>query len=603
MQLGSRAHQPEQALVHRGPATAGAGGRVLRLLQLHPQARELLLEIVHFLGGALVARFPVPLELAPGGGHAHLGLQPLHPGLELIPLVDDVVVGAADPGQLLLGRIARVGRRLRLGGAGVAVRLEHRELLLVLVPIPRPAQELRELALHLQPRVQRVRHLRFGLLELLAQVARGRLFGVELAADHAGCVARLRHLPLELAKPILHRLRRPVLLLDRGRGLLRPSQLGDDLARLGQLLHQLAALLAQLRELGVLLLELVGQLLFLAGGRIELLSRGAQLLLRPGRLLLAGLDLLLQLVLPLGEHLDQVVLLLQLPADGIALRAADGDAVLELLDLALQRLGIPAALGLDGRFHPLPLALQLRRRVVRLLLVQLLLQLFQLFLALLEQRADLLRVRPGRRRRVVRGLLLPLLDLHLEPAVLLLEEGDPSPQGGDLQLVLRLHLRAERRSVVPARLVGDDSLGRRHRGHRRRPRGIARRWWRRYRPLLGPVRARARLRLLAHKRRLGHAEGDHVAVVELLAVDVPVVDEGAVGGPQVHEEILPVLAPDLRVLGGDAGVGDPDVARRSTPDGHRVGAQLDLLAFQGSVENAQQRHGSRFLLGRSASNR
>ena len=51
-----------------------------------------------------------------------------------------------------------------------------------------------------------------------------------------------------------------------------------------------------------------------------------------------------------------------------------------------------------------------------------------------------------------------------------------------------------------------------------------------------------------------------------------------------------VLAPDLRVLGGHAGVADFDVAARSAAHGLGVRDELDLLAFQGSVQHAQRGH-------------
>ena len=294
----------------------------------------------------------------------------------------------------------------------------------MLVAVAGPAQQLRELSFDLHPGLDRFGNLRLSVRDLLAKVVQRRLAGIQLAPDHARGVARFGQLPLELGDALVHGLGRAVLLLD-GRGrFLRPAYLGDDLSGFRQLLHQLAALLSQLRELGVLLLELVVQLLFLAGGRVQLLLGSVHFLVCLGHLLVAGLDVVLQLVLALGEHPDQIVLFLQLPRDRVALRSPDGHAVLELLDLALQGLRLAPAVGLDRPLHPLALALQLRGRVVRLLFVQLLLQLFQLVLALLEERADLLRVRPGGGGRVVRGLLLHLLHLHLELAVLLLEEGD-----------------------------------------------------------------------------------------------------------------------------------------------------------------------------------
>ena len=366
-----------------------------------------------------------------------------------------------------------------------------------------------------------------------------------------------------------------MLLLDRRGGLFRASHLGDDLARLGELLDQLATLLSQLRELDVLLLELVVQLLFLAGRRIQLLLRGVHFLVRLGGLLLARLDLLLQLVLALGEHPDQIVLFLQLPRDGVALGPADRHPVFQLLDLPQKRLGLPAPVGLDGRLHPLALPLQLGRRVVRLLLVELLAQALQLLVALLEQAANLFRVGAGRRRGLVRHLLLHLLHQRLELAVLLLEERDLAAKGGDLHLVRSLHFGPEWRGALP-RLVGDDAFGRRRRSLRAG----------RVDPHLGNV---------AHERGPRHAEGDEVAVLEALAVDVAVIDEGAVGRSEIHQEILAVLAPDLRVFRRHPGVGNPDVASRGPSDGHRVGTQLDLLAFQGPVQDAQQCHGNGFL--------
>src|SRR5438270_465636 len=83
-------------------------------------------------------------------------------------------------------------------------------------------------------------------------------------------------------------------------------------------------------------------------------------------------------------------------------------------------------------------------------------------------------------------------------------------------------------------------------------------------------RRSAWLGLVGDEVRFGHAEGDRVAVLELLAVDVAVVDEGAVGGPEVHDEEHAFLAPDLRVLGGHAGVADLDVAARCPTHGLRV---------------------------------
>src|SRR5207237_111161 len=78
--------------------------------------------------------------------------------------------------------------------------------------------------------------------------------------------------------------------------------------------------------------------------------------------------------------------------------------VLELLDLPVQGVGLALAVGVDGRFHALALALQLGRRVVRLLLVQLLLQLLHLLFALLEEAAALLRVGSGAGGGAARGL-------------------------------------------------------------------------------------------------------------------------------------------------------------------------------------------------------
>ncbi|OLD46331.1 MAG: hypothetical protein AUI48_08825 [Chloroflexi bacterium 13_1_40CM_2_68_14] len=257
--------------------------------------------------------------------------------------------------------------------------------------------------------------------------------------------------------------------------------------------------------------------------------------------------------------------------------------MLELLDLALQGLGLAPAVGLDRPLHPLALALQLRGRVIRLLFVQLLLQLLQFVLALLEEGADLLRVRPGGSGRVVRGLLLHLLHLHLELAVLLLEEGDLAAQRRNLDLVLRPDFPAQWRECVPARLVGDDAFRRDLRlapsaaGPSRGNRGALRH---------PPRGCRPRPGLVADEGGLGHSEGDDVAVTELLPIDILLVDESSVRRPEIHQEILAVLAPDLRVLGGHAGVGDADVARGGAPDGHRVRAQLDLLVFQGPVEDA-----------------
>ena len=560
--------------------------------------RELLLDVVELLVGALVARLPVALELRGLPGHPRVGAERLDLGLELVALVDDVVVGAADLRELRLGRRQRLARRLGLLGAGVAVGLEHRHLLLVLVAVAGVAQHLRELRVDLHLRVEGVGHLRLGVLELLLQIL---LLGLErehLAGEPGDVVLPFGRLGLELLDLVLHRLGGAELLLDGGRRLLRPADLGEDGARLGQLLHQVAALLAELRQLRVLLLQLVVELLLLAGGGVGGLLQLLHLLLRGGDLLVPALQLGLVLVLALGEHLDQVVLLLELPGDGLALGAADGDPVLQLLQLPLQRLGLAPAVGLDRRLHALALALQLRRRVVGLLLVQLLLELLHLLFALLEEPADLLGVGAGAGGGVVGGLLFHLLHLRLELAVLLLEEGDLAAQGGNLDLVLRLHLGAQAGLRRAAGRVGDDA-GRRllfgFGGLLRRRRGRAAAGGRARGRLRSPLRRPARrggrgarrigprLRLVADERRLGHAEGDHVAVGQLLAIDVLVVDEGAVGGPEVHQVVLAVLAPDLRVLGGDACVADLDVAGGRAAHGHRVGGEFDLLVLQGSA--------------------
>ena len=185
----------------------------------------------------------------------------------------------------------------------------------------------------------------------------------------------------------------------------------------------------------------------------------------------------------------------------------------------------------------------------------------------------------------MRRLLLRLDGLRLELAVLLLEESGLSAQGGDLDLVRGLHLGAQRglRRAPglldrPGRRRGlvDDGAARRRGADGRRG---------------NPTRGRdASLWLVRHETRLRLAEGDGVPVRELLAVHLAVVEERSVGGPQVHQEEGAVLAPDLRVLGRNARVGDLDVAARAAPDGLRVGAQLDLLAFQRAVQDAQRGH-------------
>src|SRR5712692_3145233 len=590
VELRARLGQRHLRLVDRAGAATALRRLLLRLGQLRLHLGKLLAQVAQLLRRGFVARLPVRPELRAGPRHARVRLERLDVRLQLVALAHDVVVGAADLRELRLQRRRALRRVRRLLGTRVAVGLEHRRLLLEAVPVARPAQHLGELPLHLHARVDRVGDLRFHLLDLLAQVLLLALHRVELAAEHAGRVLRLGHLALERSDAVLHGPGGALLLLDRRGRLVGPADLGDDEARLGQLLHQLAALLAELRQLRVLLLELVVQLLLLARGGVRGVLRHLHLLLQLLRLRVARLDLRLDLVLALGEHLDQVVLLLELPRDGVALGAADGDAVLPLLDLPLQRLHLAAAVRVDGLLHPLALALQLGWRVVRLLLVQVLLQLLQLLVLLLEQPAQLLRVGPGAGGRVVRHLLLHLDDLRLQLAVLLLEERDLPAQGGDLHLVLRLHLGAQGGLRRAARLVGDDArlggrlLGRR--GARPRSRGAA---------TGSRRRSRARLRLVGDELRLGHPEGDGVAVLELLAVDVAVVDEGAVGGPQVHDEEHPVLAPDLRVLGGHAGVADLDVAAR--PAAHRlgVGDELDLLAFQGPVQHAQRGHEPSFV--------
>ncbi|OLD46332.1 MAG: hypothetical protein AUI48_08830 [Chloroflexi bacterium 13_1_40CM_2_68_14] len=285
--VGTRAHEPQETFVDRGRPPSTARRVLPGLQQLDPHARDQLFQIVALVGGALEARLPVAAELVAGRRHPHLGLQRLDLRLQLVAVVDDVLVGPADLRQLLLRGTARFGRRFRFRGPGVAVRLEHCELLLVLVAVAGLAQQLRELAFDFHPDLDRLGDLRLRVADLLAEIVQRRLAAVQLAPDHARGVARFGQLPFELGDPLLRGLRRAVLLLD-GRGrLLGPTHLGDDLTGLRQLLHQLAALLPQLRELDVLLLELVVQLLFLARGPVQLLPRGVQLFLRVGHLLVA----------------------------------------------------------------------------------------------------------------------------------------------------------------------------------------------------------------------------------------------------------------------------------------------------------------------------
>ena len=459
MEVGAGFDQLEQPLVDGG-AAAPLGSSLLRLLQVELHPGELLLDVVELLVGALVAGFPVARELRGLAGHPRVGAERLDLCLELVALVDDVVVGAADLRKLRLGRGQRLARRLRFGRPRVAVGLEHRHLLLVLVAVARVAQHLGELRVDLHPGVEGVGHLRLELFGLLGQIFDRLPRGVELAADDARRVLRLGNLGLERDDLVLHRLGGAELLFHRRRGLFGAAHLRQNRARLGQLLDQVTALLAELRQLRVLLLQLVVELLLLAGGGVGGVLGRLHLVLHHLDFGVAALDLGLDLVLPLGEHLDEVVLLLQLPRHRLALGAADGDPVLQFLQLPLQRLGLAPAVGLDGRLHALALALQLGRRVVRFLLVQLLLELLHLLFALFQQATDLLGVCPRSGGGVVRRLLLHLDDLRLELAVLFLEEGDLAAQRGDLDFVLRLHFRAQRRLGRLARRVGHDTADR-----------------------------------------------------------------------------------------------------------------------------------------------
>ena len=321
------------------------------------------------------------------------------------------------------------------------------------------AQHLGELPLELGARVHRVGHLRFGFFDLLAQVGERALGLHQLALQRGHLVLGLGDLGLEPVDAVLHLLGGLHLPFDRGRRLVAAADLGEDGAGLGDLLHQIAALLAELRELLVLLLDLVVELLLLAGGAVGHVAQALELVVQALDLLLADLDLALHLVFALGEHLDEVVLLLQLARHRVGLGAADGDAVLELLDLSMQRLVLAALVGLDRGLHALALALELGGRVIRFFFVELLLDALELVLALLEQGAELLGVAAGAGGRLVRGLLLHLLHLALELAVLVLEELQLALECRELDLVLRADLGAQAglgRGL--AGRVGDDTL-------------------------------------------------------------------------------------------------------------------------------------------------
>ena len=62
------------------------------------------------------------------------------------------------------------------------------------------------------------------------------------------------------------------------------------------------------------------------------------------------------------------------------------------------------------------------------------------------------------------------------------------------------------------------------------------------------------------------AEAHHVVGRQLLALDLDVVDEGAVGAVEVVDDVAARLGRDLGVLPGDARVVEDDVVVRATPD-------------------------------------